>query len=137
MELCAACGGEILEDIGGNFRCDKEVTASLIHADVSYGLPADACPHQRPEEIPVVGAVSLIKDCPQADTGAVLVKKGGFFQIFWQIHQHFSLRVGIAAKGVKTLRFSEKEFCHFQLPGGEKTGVGGNVFPDSCVDLVP
>ena len=43
----------------------------------------------------------------------------------------------VAAEGVQTFLLAEEIFCHFQLPGGEKAGGGGDILPHSRVHFVP
>ncbi|HBK25248.1 MAG TPA: hypothetical protein DDY90_00560 [Clostridiales bacterium] len=137
MQLRPPGGGEILHKIGGNLRRDEKVAAALVHADIAHRLPADARAHQRPQKVPVAGAVPLKERGAQTHAGAVLAVEAGFVQIVRQEDQHFPFRVLVAAEGVQPLRLAEQEFCHFQLPEGEKAGGGGDVFPHSCVDFIP
>ena len=109
----------------------------LANADIANGLPANANAHQRPKKIPVAGAVAFVKPGVQANHGAVIRHQGIFFQIFRQIHQHFALRILVAAEEKKPLRIAKQVTGHFLLPGGEKTGVCHNAPAHTGLDLVP
>ena len=137
MEPGAAGGQEILNDIGGDLRRDEEITAALAHADVAHGFPRDAAAHQRTQEIPVAGGVAFEERSPQADQRGILIVEAVLFQIFGQVHQHLPFRVPIAAEGVQAGFVTEEKPGHFQLPGGEETGGGGDVAADTGVYFVP
>jgi hypothetical protein len=79
----------------------------------------------------------LIKNCTQANNRGVFLNKRTFFQVFRQITEHFSLCITIAAKGVQSFDFAEKISGHFQLPWGEKTGMGRDIPVHSAIDFVP
>lgn len=82
-------------------------------------------------------AVPLKERGAQTHAGAVFAVETGFVQIVRQKNQHFSFRVLVAAEGVQTFLLAEEIFCHFQLPGGEKAGGGGDILPHSRVHFVP
>ena len=86
---------------------------------------------------PEGGAVPLKERGAQTHAGAVFAVETGFVQIVRQKNQHFSFRVLVAAEGVQTFLLAEEIFCHFQLPGGEKAGGGGDILPHSRVNFVP
>ena len=136
-DMGAACGGEILFHVRRDLGGDKEIAAFFAYTDVTHGFPGDACPHERTQKVPVAGGISMVKFRPKADQGRILIGKGIFIQVFGQVNEHFPLGIGIPAEGMKALDITEEIPCHFQLPGGEKTGIGKNVFPDTCVYFVP
>ena len=96
-----------------------------------------ACTNQRTQEIPVAGAVPMVKLCPEANQGAVLFHQGAFLQIFGKIYQHPALGFRVAAKAVQSLQIAKQIAGHLQLPGGEEAGVGGDAFALPCVDFIP
>ena len=107
------------------------------NADITNGFPANSRTHQRPQKVPVVQGIPLVKGRPEADDRGIFLHKGSFFQIFRKVNQHLPFRIPITAESMQSFRFAEKKACHFQLPGREKTGICGNVLPDSCVYFVP
>ena len=131
------CGGEILEKIGGNFRRHEEIALPRVHTDVPDGFPPDPSAHQRPEKIPVAGAVALKERGTQTYAGAVFVVQAAFLQVVRQVDEHFPLGIPVTAEGVQALHITKKVFCHLLLPGGEEAGVGGNILPLPGVDFVP
>lgn len=66
----------------------------------------------------------------------VLPVKRAFFQIIRQIDQHFSLRVFVAAKAMQPREISKEKVRQFQLPRGEKAGVGSYILPNTGVNFV-
>ena len=137
METGPSGRQEILNDIGGDLRRDEEITAALAHADIAHGFARDAAAHEGAEKIPVAGGISFKKGGPQADQRGILIVETVLFQIFRQVYQHLPLRIPIAAEGMEPRLVTEKEPGHFQLPGGEETGGGGNIAADTGVDFVP
>ena len=117
MQLRSAGGQKILQDIGGDFRGDEEITSTGSHADVANGFPRDTGAHQRTEKIPMTQIILLKIGRPQADHGGIIFVKGAAFRIFRKKDEHFPLSILITTEELQTGFFAEEETCHFLFPG--------------------
>ena len=82
-------------------------------------------------------SVTFVEGCPKADHRRVFTGQVFFVQVFRKVGQHLPFRIVIASKESKAFLRSEEIPGHFLLPGGEKSGIGGNGSLHSGVDFIP
>jgi hypothetical protein len=85
----------------------------------------------------MAGTFSTEKRGPQTNQGAVILRKTACVQVVGEKNKHLTLRLFVSAEGIQPLRFAEEIFCHFQLPGREKTGGCLDVFANASLYFVP
>ena len=126
MQLRAAGGEKILQQVRQDLPRDEEIAAALRDVDIPHRIPLDPAAHERAEKIPVRERVARKIHRADGRDGPLVPREPALVQILRHIAADLALGHGRAAEEGKVLPPQQLRGEHL-LALGQKRRRGGDI----------